>query len=143
MKRIKNKLGVSLTEISVAVLIFAVVAIPLYYAISYGTKEEIQADKVAIANKILESFRDEIKNLSYETVLGLCKGDSIKASDLPPNSFGKMYEAQKEYKDFEFEAKAVKNESDGMRSISFNATVTWTRDSGAKSTQKISFIKVE
>lgn len=141
MKRIKNKLGVSLAEISVAVLIFALVAIPLYYAISFGTKEEIQADKVAIANKILESFRDEIKNLDFETVLGY--GDTIKASDLPPNSFGKMYEAQKEYKDFEFEAKAVKNESDGMRSISFNATVTWTRDSGAKSTQKISFIKVE
>ena len=67
MKRIKknNKSGVSLTEISVAVLIFAIVAIPLYYAISYGSKEEIQLDKVAIANKVLESFKDEIKNLDY------------------------------------------------------------------------------
>ena len=141
MKRIKNKLGVSLAEISVAVLIFALVAIPLYYAISYGTKEEIQSDKVAIANKILESFRDEIKNLDFETVSAY--GDTIKASDLPPNSFGKMYDAQKDYKDFDFEAKAIKNESEGMRSITFNATVTWTRDSGVKSSQKISFIKVE
>ena len=141
MKRIKkNKSGVSLAEISVAVLIFALVAIPLYFAISFGTKEEIQTDKVAIANKILESFRDEIKNLDFETVLSY--GDTIKASDLPPNSFGKMYDAQKEYKDFEFIASATKNDVDGMRSITFNASVSWTRD-GGKSTQKISFIKVE
>ena len=141
MKRIKNKLGVSLAEISVAVLIFALVAIPLYYAISFGTKEEIQSDKVAIANKILESFRDEIKNLDFETVLGY--GEDIKASHLPPNSFGKMYNAQKDYKDFDFEAKAIKKDVDGIRSIRFNATVTWTRDGGKKSSQKISFIKVE
>ncbi len=141
MKRIKkNKLGVSLTEISVAVLVFALVAIPLYYAISFGTKEEIQSDKVAIANKILESFRDEIKNLDFETVLSY--GEDITATNLPPNSFQKMYDAQKEYKDFNFKAKAKLNDNDGMRSITFNATVSWRRD-GGESTQKISFIKVE
>ena len=97
MKRIKkNKSGVSLTEISVAVLIFALVAIPLYYAISYGSKEEIQLDKVAIANKVLESFRDEIKNLDYPTVESF--GNKIVSTQLPPNSFQALLEAQKNIK---------------------------------------------
>ena len=65
-RRNKTKSGFSLAEISLAVLIFALCAIPLYYAISYGSAEEIQLEKMAIANKLLESFRDEMKNIDFE-----------------------------------------------------------------------------
>ena len=143
MKRIKknNKSGVSLTEISVAVLIFALVAIPLYYAISFGSKEEIQLDKVAIANKILESFRDEIKNLDYPTVESF--GDKIESKDLPPNSFQALLEAQQKYKDFKFEAESKEDNNNEVISRKITAEVSWTNGSGNKTSQKISFVKVQ
>lgn len=138
-----NRLGVSLTEISVAVLIFAVAAIPLYYGITYGTKEEIQLNKDSIAQKILESFRDEIKNLDYKTVKSY--GSPIDATNLPPNSFNKFFDAQKQYKDFTFEATAKETPGGdgGVSTLTFVAKVTWTKEGGNKSERKISFIKVE
>ena len=142
MKRTKkNKLGVSLTEISVAVLIFALVAIPLYYAISYGSKEEIQLDKVAIANKILESFKDEIKNLDYATVESF--GNKIESTQLPPNSFQELLKAQKKYKDIKFEAESVEDNNNDVISRKITAEVKWTNGTGNTSSQKISFIKVQ
>ncbi len=142
MKRIKkNKSGVSLTEISVAVLIFAIVAIPLYYAISYGSKEEIQLDKVAIANKVLESFKDEIKNLDYPTVESF--GEKIEATQLPPNSFQELLKAQQKYKDFKFEAESIEDNNNDVISRKITAEVKWINGSGNTTSQKISFIKVQ
>lgn len=143
MKRIKknNKSGVSLTEISVAVLIFAIVAIPLYYAISYGSKEEIQLDKVAIANKVLESFKDEIKNLDYPTVESF--GNKIESTQLPPNSFQALLEAQQKYKDFKFEAESIEDNNNDVISRKITAKIKWTNGSGNETSQKISFIKVQ
>lgn len=143
MKKL-NRLGVSLTEISIAVLIFAVAAIPLYYGISYGSKEEIQLNKDTIAQNILESFRDEIKNLDFATVESFIVGGEIPVTQLPPNSFQEFLKAQKKYKDFEFKAE-VKNPPAGteVKTLTFKATVTWTKEGGNKSERKISFIKVE
>ena len=136
-----NKSGFSLTEISVAVLLFAIVAIPLYYAVSYGSKEEIQLDKIAIANKVLESFRDEIKNLDYATVESL--GKDIEANQLPPNSFSALWDAQSKYKDFEFKAESIEDKNNDVVSRKITAEITWTNGTGNKSSQKISFIKVQ
>ena len=142
MKKIRmNKSGFSFTEISVAVLIFALVAIPLYYAISFGSKEEIQLDKIAIANKILESFKDEIKNLDYPTVESF--GEKIKSQHLPPNSFQELLKAQQKYKDFEFEAESKEDTTNDVISRKITAEVKWTNGSGKTSSQKISFIKVQ
>lgn len=146
MKRQKNnnnKRGVTLIEISVAVLIFALVAIPLYYAITYGSNEEIQLDKVAIANRILESFRDEIKNLDFETVDNY--GSNIDGSQLPPNSFKALLDGQQKYKDFAFKAEIKKPETtlSDVVSLTIVAEVSWTKGNGEKSTQKISFVKVQ
>lgn len=139
MKKIKS--GVSLVEIVLAVAIFAIISIPLYYAISFGSKEEIQLDKVAHANKILESFRDEIKNLDFDTVKNM--GSKIDGSQLPPNSFQSLLKAQQKYKDFKFNAEAETKTINEIESISFNAEVNWTKDSGGKSSQKLSFVKVQ
>lgn len=137
----QNKKGVSLIEISIAVLIFALVAIPLYYAITYGSNEEIQLDKIAIANKVLESFRDEIKNLDFATIEEM--GSHITATQLPPNSFQKLLDAQQKYKDFAFSAEVEDKTLNDIKSLAFKAEVTWTKGNGQKSSQKISFVKVQ
>ena len=141
MKKQNNKLGVSLTEITISVLVFALIAIPLYYAISFGSKEEIYLEKVSHANKILESFRDEIKNLDFETVKNF--GNNIDGTQLPPNSFQKLFEAQKKFKDFKFSAQAESKAINEIESISFKAEVKWTKDNGTEASQKLSFVKVQ
>ncbi len=140
MKKNK-KSGVSLVEIILAVMIFAIVAIPLYYAVSYSSNEEVQLDKIAIANKILESFRDEIKNLDFEVVKAY--GTNIDGSQLPPNSFQALLNSQKKYKDFKFSAEAEHKEATGIESILFKAEVKWTLANGKESSQKLSFVKVQ
>lgn len=138
----KNKKGVTLVEVTVAVLIFIVAAVPLYYAVSYGSKEEIQLDKVAQANKILASFKEECTNLDYEIVSGFVP--SIEdASGMTPNSFKDMLEAQKKYKDFKFHADIKANTLGDFETLEIEAEVTWTRDGGGKSSQRLSFVKVK
>lgn len=125
-----------------AVLIFALAALPLYYAISYGSGEEIQLDKIAIANKILESFRDEVKNLDFETVKAF--GSSFDGRQLPPNSFQKLLDAQEKYKDFKFQAQSERKIVNEIETLNISAEVKWTVGSGGReSSQKISFIKVK
>ena len=104
-KKKNNRLGVSLAEISIAALIFALCAIPLYYAISFGSKEEIKMEKDTIATKILESFRDEIKDLDYDTAVNF--GNFGDSSGLPPETL-KVYEKAKDYKEFKVSCESEK-----------------------------------
>ena len=142
-KKINNKFGVTLAEVSVAILIFVLAAIPLYYAVSYGAKEEIQIEKTALANKILEAFRDECKNLDYDTVESY--GPETDGSNLPQNTFGELLKAQQKHKDFKFHAtiKAPDNAIEGIDSLQINADVKWTKEKGGESIQKISFVKIK
>ncbi|MDD3147598.1 MAG: prepilin-type N-terminal cleavage/methylation domain-containing protein [Candidatus Riflebacteria bacterium] len=145
MKRNKSA-GVSLVEIIVAVMVFAMASIPLYYAISYGASEETNLEKVAIANKILAAFRDEIKNLDYKTVEGLMTATSnwktLDASALPPNSFNSLLTSQKKYKDFEFKTEVRKSPGADLDSLEFKAAVSWTTGRGNTASESIAFIKV-
>ncbi len=137
-KKMMNKLGVSLPEISIAVLIFALCAIPLYYAIAYGSKEEIKMEKNAIANKILESFRDEIKDLDYDTAVTF--GNFSDGSGLPPETL-KVYEQAKNYKDFKVSCESTPNNEMGdIESTTFKAKVTWD---GLEFPKELSFKKVK
>ncbi len=143
----KSNRGVSLVEIIVAVMVFALAAIPLYYAISYGASEETNLEKVAIANKILESFRDEIKDLDYKTVEGLMSAGAawktLDASGLPPNSFNSLLTAQKKYKDFSFKTEVRKSPGADLDSLEFKAHVAWTTGRGNTASESIAFIKVK
>ncbi len=140
-RKINNKSGFSLAEISLAVLIFALCAIPLYYAISYGSAEEIQLEKMAIANKLLESFRDEMKNIDFD----LAKKDylTINENSLPPETFNVYLDAAKKYKDFKFVSDSKANDLNGIESINFKVGVSWTTNSGRIASQSISFVKVK
>ncbi len=146
MKKLNN-LGASLVEIAIALMIFAFAAIPLYYAMSYGAQEETNLEKVAIATKILESLRDEIKDLEFEKVEGSVGATSawktIGVGELPPNAFNELLTGQKKYKDFVFSAEVRKSPGADIDAIEFKAEVSWTTGRGKKSTEKMSFIKVK
>ena len=136
-----NKSGTSLVEISIAVLIFALCAIPLYYAVSYGSKEEIRMEKVALANKILESYRDEIKNLDYDLAKDF--GSVSDNNGLPPETL-KVVEQAKESKDFKVTVTSGPGPDPDVESTVFKAEVTWIAEGGGEPvTQKISFVKIK
>lgn len=144
----KNKRNaVSLVEIVVAVLVFTLAAIPIYYAISYGAAEETNLEKVAIASKILESFRDEIKDLDYDIVKGLMGATSVwktvDAKGMTPNSFNSLLTAQGKYKDFNFQTEVRVSPGADVESLEFKAEVSWTTGRNKKAKEKISFIRVK
>ena len=134
-----NKSGVSLPEISIAVLIFALCAIPLYYAIAFGSKEEIKMEKDAIATKILESFRDEIKDLDYDTAVNF--GNFGDSSGLPPETL-KVYEKAKDYKEFKVSCESEQKNEFDIETTTFKAKVTWNAE-GAEVEKKLSVVKVK
>ncbi|HMM61439.1 MAG TPA: hypothetical protein PLK28_09360 [Candidatus Rifleibacterium sp.] len=140
--RISVKRGLSLIEIAAAVLVFSAAVIPLYHAMSYGAKEDIHIDKIAVADKILTSFRDEIKNMDFKTVAGLYGSARVYkgTEDMTPNTFKEFLKEKEKYKDFEFEAETTKQDSP-IESISFKAKVTWTSATN-KGERKLAFVKV-
>ncbi len=143
IRKENNKSGFSLAEISVAVLIFALCAIPLYYAISYGSAEEIHLEKTAIANKILESFRDEIKNLDFKTAMEY-KSFSGN-SGLPPETYKVINQVvnEKHYKDYEFSCSSEEKTEGDIKSVTFKPEIKWKNNKNKEITQKISFVIIE
>lgn len=137
-----NKKGLTLTEITVALGLFALLAIPAYMMFSYGAADEMAYHKTAAANRILESCRDEIKNLSYAYALDL--GTSFDSVNLPPATFDKLLNAQIELKDssFKFHGTAEVKSGD-LEHIKFTLKVTWTKRGGSTAEEQLVFIKVK
>jgi prepilin-type N-terminal cleavage/methylation domain-containing protein len=145
LKKINSNHGVTLVEIVVAIIIFAVVAIPIYKFVSYGAATEIETEKTAIANKILESFKDEIIGMPFETLEGDFPNNTEQdiGADYP-NVFNSLFEAQKKYKDFEFTGKVKTVSSAAVPTMEFSGEVTWTSAyNKVKKSEKIFFIKVK
>jgi len=142
----KSRKGLSLVEIIVAVAVFAIAAVPIYYAISYNAADEANIGKRSIAQKILESFRDEIKDLEYDYVVSLMSAGSswkpINSSGMTPNSFNVLLTAQKEFKDFNFSGE-VRTSGGAVEILEFKTEVTWTSGRGKQESEKLSFIKVK
>ena len=142
MKKIKiSRFGVTMAEVAVAVLIFAVAAIPLYRAISFGAKQEINLDKEAQANKILTSFKEECSELDYDAVDNF--KPKIDGSNVPQKTFKNLLEVQKKYKDFKFEANLQEKKAGDIESLLIEAEVKWTKDGGGEASRKLSFVKVK
>ena len=143
IRKEKNKSGFSLAEISIAVLIFALCAIPLYYAVSYGSAEEIHLEKTAIANKILESFRDEIKNLDFETAKQFSSFSGN--SGLPPETFKVVNQVvnEKHYKDYVVSCTCEEKTEHEIKSITFKPEIKWKNNKNKEITQKITFVIIE
>lgn len=152
MKNNKDNIGVSLVEIAVAILFFAFAAIPIYYALSFGASQEVDTAKVAMANSILSSFRDEIMSLRYD------KGDTTddnNAQDLfqptgtwkqigkLPKLFDALLIAQQDYKDFKFKGEVRKAVGSPVEAFEFKAELTWSNPKGPDRLEKIAFVKVK
>ena len=147
MKKNLTNHGVSLVEVMLAVALFIITVVPIYYGLSYGAAEEINLEKRNIARKILESFQDEIKDFDYDDLQKFIKATnaekSISEKDLPPNSFDELVQAQTKYKDFKFSGKVKASEANFIKSIEFKVEVTWTKGTGKTAIEKLAFIKVK
>ncbi|NLM16686.1 MAG: hypothetical protein GX221_03085 [Candidatus Riflebacteria bacterium] len=135
------KRAVTLTEILVSVLLFALAALPLYKAISSTAKKEIYQDKVATAQRILNVFHQEIQNMPYEQVKLLNPIDGNHKS--PPGTFQALLEVSEKEKDFNFTAKLEPEDVHGVETLKITAEVTWTRTGSQESKRTISFVKVK
>ena len=147
MKKINS--GLSLIEITIAVFMFAAAIIPIYYAISFGARHEIDYEKVGLANKILESFRDEVQGLDFEEVQGFFSLDDgsegvwrdIQASNLTPDVFMELLEAQQEFQDFQFSGRARNMAGSSVDAIEFEANIEWDSIAPDRDPETIRFIK--
>lgn len=146
MKNYKTTAGISLIEIMVAVLLLALAAIPIYRTLSFGASKEIENEKIAIANRILESFKNEIMGMPFEVLQTEFSDTSWQTIGADfPNVFNALMEAQKKYKDFEFSGQVRQVEDAVVPTMEFKAEVNWTKNDGEKrdKPEKIFFIKVE
>lgn len=128
---------------------FAVAVIPIYYVISFGARHEIDYEKIGLANKILESFRDEVQGLDFEQVQGFFNLDDgsedvwkdIDAGSLTPNVFLELLEAQQEFQDFQFSGRARNIPNSPVDAIEFEAQVQWESIAPNRDPENIRFIK--
>lgn len=141
-----SKTGFSLTEVLVGLSIFALLALPAYIMFSYSTSEEMAYNKNAAANRIMESFRDEVKNLSYIYVTNPSNGlinqqGLIKETQLPP----KTYEVYKQEKDkfSDLKIELFSSEDSEKTMVTFNIYIKWSRRGGSETSETLSFIKVK
>lgn len=120
--------GFSLVEVIVATFIFALVAVPIYYAMSQSAAKEIDSTKLSMARKVLESFRAEIVGRPFSEIAGLNPGNP-DFTNLPggyPKTLSDVLTTQQKYKDFSFSPKF--RFAPGQTSvIEVKGSVTWTK----------------
>ena len=146
------KKGFSLVEIVIATFVFVLAAIPIYYSISEGAAKEVDATKLAMSRKILESCRSEVVNLGFEKIKTALESASPPLSntayiDLPTGffttSFEKVLETQRKYKDYEFTAQ-VRESASSDSILQVKVTATWTQATGGKHVpEELTFIVVK
>ena len=118
-----NKNGFTLVEIMVALGIFALIAIPVYMFFSYTTANEIEYHKNVSASRLMETFKNDIKQYSFEE----CNGFT-DANNAPPNT--------------DLEMKIVTENVD-EKTIRFTLTVTWKSRGGAERKETSTCVKVK
>ncbi|GAB4269823.1 MAG: hypothetical protein Kow0029_06100 [Candidatus Rifleibacteriota bacterium] len=143
MKKFSNS-GLSLVEVTVAVILFALAAIPIYYGLSYGASTEVDSEKIAIANKILEAFRDEMLNQPWDELdPSYAATDWLEIGADLPNAFNKLLEAQQKYKDFKFVGWVRKAPDSEVDALEFRAEISWTSNGPKRDPEKIFFLKIK
>jgi len=113
-------------------------AIPIYYTLSQGAVKEIDSTKLAMARKVLESFRAETIGWGFKKLADLTPPDGNASPDggfglipdgNPPNTYSDVLTIQKQYKDFTF--KPLFRYSVGGKSvIEVKGSINWTRQGG-------------
>ena len=127
----KNKLAFTLVEITVALGIFALLAIPAYMLFSYSASSENEYHKTAAALRVIETYRDEIKNLSFNVA-------KEYKSDLTPQA-SEIFAT--EHDKYGLEKEITPEERDNM--IKITITIKWKNRRGTELKETQTFVKVK
>ena len=130
-----NKNGFTLVEIMVALGIFALIAIPVYMFFSYTTANEIEYHKNVSASRLMETFKNDIKQYSFEE----CNGFT-DANNAPPNTKKIYDEIKSKFSDLEMK---IVQENVDEKTIRFTLTVTWKSRGGAERKETSTCVKVK
>ncbi len=130
-----NKNGFTLVEIMVALGIFALIAIPVYMFFSYTTANEIEYHKNVSASRLMETFKNDIKQYSFEE----CNGFT-DANNAPPNTKKIYDEIKSKFSDLEMK---IVTENVDEKTIRFTLTVTWKSRGGAERKETSTCVKVK
>ena len=130
-----NKNGFTLVEIMVALGIFALIAIPVYMFFSYTTSNEIVYHKNVSASRLMETFKNDIKQYSFEE----CNGFT-DANNAPPNTKKIYDEIKSKFSDLEMK---IVTENVDEKTIRFTLTVTWKSRGGAERKETSTCVKVK
>ena len=130
-----NKNGFTLVEIMVALCIFALIAIPVYMFFSYTAANEIEYHKNVSASRLMESFKNDIKQYSFEESQGF-----INANNAPPNTKKIYDEIRSKFSDLEM---TIDPQNVDEKTMRFTLTVTWKSRGGAERKTTSTFVKVK
>ncbi len=104
--------GMNMLEICIAVAVMALAMIPIYNHISRQTSIAIHTEKIQMADKILQSIKEEMVGTPFKTLVELTKQLTKDAEGKYPLADGfyqatnqKVLEIQKKFKDFQVEGK--------------------------------------
>ena len=108
MKHPHRTTGMTLIEILIAVCIIGLAIIPIYRHISGQAAVNLQTEKIQMADKILQSIKEEMMALPYKTFTERSKtankndlGQFVLTDDLYPVTLQEVLAIQKKYKDFQ------------------------------------------
>jgi hypothetical protein len=94
-------------ELTIAVLVLAVALVPIYRHISRQASITVETEKIQMAEKILESIKEELTGMPYENLYTFSQnlqpddlGTFPLADGMYPLSNQRVVEIQKQYKDF-------------------------------------------
>ena len=108
MRQTRHIAGLTLIEILIAVCIIGLAIIPIYRHISTQASVNLQTEKIQMADKILQSIKEEMMALPYKTFTERSKtatknelGQFVLTDDLYPVTLQEVLNVQKKYKDFQ------------------------------------------
>ena len=130
-----NKNGFTLVEILVALGIFALIAIPAFMFFSYSAANEIEYHKNVSASRLMETFKNDIKQYSFEESKGF-----TDANNAPPNTKKIYDEIKSKYSDLEMK---IVLENVDEKTMRYTLTVTWKSRGGAERKETSTFVKVK
>jgi prepilin-type N-terminal cleavage/methylation domain-containing protein len=130
-----NRIGFTLVEILVALGIFGLIAVPAYMFFSYTAANEIEYHKNVSASRLMETFKNDIKQYSFEESKGF-----TDANNAPPNTKKIYDEIKSKFSDLEMK---IVLENVDEKTIRFTLTVTWKSRSGDERKETSTCVKVK
>jgi hypothetical protein len=120
--------GVTLLEITLALVILIVAIIPIYTFLSRESSNTLNTEKIQMAEKLLKSIHQELMTTPFRTLAGGLTPDGPRHFPLDsawyPVSHDKVLELQRSFKDFTIEGEVDFVENDTIAKV--NVRAKWT-----------------